>query len=106
MGYRVVWSPEAVEDVESIAEYISKDSAFFARAVVTKILGYAKFLAEFPTIGRMVPEYGNKDVRERIVYSYRLIYNISGKTITIVAVIHGRRMLEPILNERIKPKER
>ncbi|MCB9481598.1 MAG: hypothetical protein H6680_07245 [Desulfobacteraceae bacterium] len=33
MDYRIKWSPEAVEDVESIAEYIDKDSPdvfFFA----------------------------------------------------------------------------
>ena|GEM_PF-4215859 len=26
MALRIVWSPEAVEDLESIAEYISRDS--------------------------------------------------------------------------------
>ncbi|MDY0362104.1 MAG: type II toxin-antitoxin system RelE/ParE family toxin [Desulforegulaceae bacterium] len=36
MDYRIKWSPEAVEDVESIAEYIDKDSPAYAKAVVTK----------------------------------------------------------------------
>src|SRR5256884_10003764 len=37
MDLRVDWSPEAVEDVEAIADYISRDSEFYARSVVTKI---------------------------------------------------------------------
>ena len=34
MDFPVVWSPEAIEDLESIAEYIGRDSDFYARAVV------------------------------------------------------------------------
>ena len=34
MDFKVVWSPEAIEDLESIAEYISRDSEFYAQAVV------------------------------------------------------------------------
>jgi plasmid stabilization system protein ParE len=37
MDYRIVWSPEAIEDIESIAEYIERDSKFYAKAVVNKI---------------------------------------------------------------------
>ena len=35
-------------------------------------------------------------VRERFVYSYRIIYEIRGAEIEILAVIHGRRLLESI----------
>lgn len=42
MDFTVIWSPEAIEDLESIAEYISRDSEFYARAVVTKIVEVAR----------------------------------------------------------------
>jgi plasmid stabilization system protein ParE len=29
-------------------------------------------------------------------YSYRIIFRVQGKTVTIVAVIHGKRMLEDV----------
>jgi plasmid stabilization system protein ParE len=38
MAHRVVWSPQALADVEAIAEYIEKDSPFYARAVVAKVV--------------------------------------------------------------------
>ena len=53
MDYEVVWSPAALEDVESLAEYIARDSEFYARAVVDKILDTARKLKDFPSAGRI-----------------------------------------------------
>jgi toxin ParE1/3/4 len=101
MDYQVVWSPEAVADVEAIASYIARDSAAYGQAVVEKILETARQVREFPFLGRMVPELAQETIRERFVYSYRLIYRIRNDTITIAAVIHGRRLLRPI-RERLE----
>ena len=35
MARQLRWSPEAIEDIESIANYIERDSAYYARAVVS-----------------------------------------------------------------------
>jgi plasmid stabilization system protein ParE len=43
-----------------------------------------------------VPEIADDVIRERIVYSYRLVYKVENEKILIVAVIHGRRLLENI----------
>ncbi len=104
MDYHVVWSPEAVADVEAIASYIARDSAAYARAVVEKILETAHQVREFPLLGRMVPELAQETIRERFVYSYRLIYRIRNDTITIAAVIHGQRLLR-LIRERLEGPE-
>jgi len=96
MEYRVTWSPEAVEDLESIAEYIERDSSFYAQSVVSKILETSRNVKEFPLIGRVLPEIGDENIRERFIYSYRLVYEIKQQRILIVAVIHGKRLLENI----------
>jgi len=96
MGYRVTWSPEALEDLESIAEYIERDSLFYAQSVVSKILGASRNIKEFPLIGRVVPELGDESIRERFIYSYRLVYQMRQQNILIVAVIHGKRLLKKI----------
>jgi addiction module RelE/StbE family toxin len=101
MACRVVWSPEAVEDLEEIAEYICRDSKFYASAVVTKIVNASQALATFPKSGRVVPEQGDENVRERFIYSYRLIYRIEKEKILVVAVVHGKRLLE-LISERFK----
>ncbi len=96
MDYKIVWSPEAIEDLQSIAEYIQRDSEFYARAVVIKILDVSRSIKDFPLIGRIVPELENESIRERFVYSYRLVYQIKTQRILIVAVIHGKRLFENI----------
>jgi len=96
MEYQVTWSPEAVEDLESIAEYIERDSSFYAQSVVSQILETSRKIKEFPFIGRMLPEIGDQNIRERFIYSYRLVYKIRQQRILIVAVIHGKRLIENI----------
>lgn len=38
MDIVVRWSPEAADDVEAIAEYIARDSEYYARSIVAEIL--------------------------------------------------------------------
>jgi toxin ParE1/3/4 len=99
VDYQVVWSLAALEDVESLAGYIARDSEFFARAVVDKILDTAKRLKEFPFAGRIVPEMGDDTIRERLLYSFRLIYRVRQDKITILAIIHGKRPVDSIILE-------
>ncbi len=96
MAYQVVWSSKALEDVEAIATYISRDSTAYAAAVVQKIIGVTRHLSNFPFSGRIVPEFDDDNIREKFVYSYRVIYRIQGDTLTIAAVIHGKRLLETL----------
>lgn len=97
MALRLGWSPEAIEDIEAIASYIERDSPWYAKAVASKIVQTAEMIPAFPRIGRMVPEIGNPSIRERFSYSYRIIYRIETEEILVVAVIHGRRQLQPFL---------
>jgi plasmid stabilization system protein ParE len=96
MALEVAWSREAIEDLESIGAYIERDSPFYARAVVGRIVEVGQGLAQFPNLGRVVPEFNDPALRERFVYSYRVIYKIEPHRVLIAAVIHGRRLIEPI----------
>lgn len=42
MAFKLEWSEEALEDVESIATYIEKDSPTYAKAVVSKFFEKAE----------------------------------------------------------------
>jgi len=95
MAQRVIWSVEAVDDLRSIAEYIERDSPHYAAAVVDKIIALARALPSQPRLGRIVPELERDDIRERFVYSYRVIYQQRADAIVVVNVIHGRRLYHP-----------
>jgi plasmid stabilization system protein ParE len=47
MARKVVWSTEAVTDLELLADYIARDSAAYATSLIQEILGVSKTLAEF-----------------------------------------------------------
>ena len=102
MDYEVIWTDEALCDVEEIAKYIEKDSFFYASSVVTKIIDTTRLLESFPFAGRIIPEENDESVREHFIYSYRIIYEIRNSAVYILAVVHGRRMLYPKFKKRIK----
>lgn len=95
MARRLVWSPEAIEDIESIASFIERDSLWYAKAVASRIVETAETIPDYPEMGRVVPEIGDSAIRERFVYSYRIIYRVEAECILVAAVIHGSRLLQP-----------
>jgi toxin ParE1/3/4 len=93
MAYRVVWSPRAVDDLEAVAQYIAADSPAYAAAVVKTILNTARNFSRFPFSGRVVPELADESIREWFAYSYRVIYRVDEETVTVAAIVHGKRLL-------------
>ena len=90
----IAWPPRAIEDLEAIAQYISADSSAYAATVVKTILNTTRNLSSFPFAGRIVPELGDENIREWFAYSYRVIYRIDDRVVTIAAIVHGKRLLD------------
>ncbi|HEY0261823.1 MAG TPA: type II toxin-antitoxin system RelE/ParE family toxin [Chitinophagales bacterium] len=88
------WTEESRLAVKSIAEYISRDSVFYAEKQVQKFFEAVEVLHEHPQIGKPVPEYNHKNIREILVGKYRIIYVLKTEThIDIVTVHHSARLL-------------
>jgi toxin ParE1/3/4 len=94
MAYRIVWSRRAVQDLDTLTAYIAADSPAYAGVVLKNIVNQTRILARFPRAGRKVPEFDDEKVRELVVYSYRIIYRLQDDEALIVAVIHGKRILQ------------
>lgn len=92
MAYRVEWSPRAVEDLEAIAQYIAAVSSAYAAAVVQTILTTTRKLSPFPFSGRVVP---GSAMRVFASGSPTVTASsVENETVTIAAVIHGKRLLD------------
>jgi toxin ParE1/3/4 len=76
MAHRVAWSRRALQDVEAIADYIAADSPTYAGIVVKNVVNQTQMPAKFRRARRKVPEFDDENVRELVVYSYRLIYRL------------------------------
>jgi len=94
MAHRIVWSRRAAQDLDSITDYIAADSPAYAAVVLKNIVNQTRILARFPRAGRKVPEFDDENIRELVVYSYRIIYRLQQDETLIVAVIHGKRILQ------------
>lgn len=94
MARLIIWSARAVEDLEVIAACIAHDSETYSASVVRSILQKVRFLAEFPHIGRIVPEFDDTAIREIFAYSYRIIYQVDADNITVAAIVHSKREID------------
>ena len=91
----LIWSEEAISDVEGIFDYIAQDSPLYARYQVESIAASVERLRMFPESGRHLPEFPQLPHREIIVGNYRVIYRYDSSIgeAKIVAVVHGSRLL-------------
>lgn len=89
----ILWSPQALHDLESIREYIARDSTLYADLVVRRIVAGVDRLASFPESGRVVPERGDPKIREVIVKPYRIVYRRQPTEVEIVTVFRASRLL-------------
>jgi addiction module RelE/StbE family toxin len=94
MGYKVVWSSKAIDDVDAIASYIGRDSVSYAAAVVHRIINVTRNLINDPLQGEVVREFGEESYRQDYAYSYRVLYKVKGEMVIVAAVIHGKRLLD------------
>ncbi|HEV8540139.1 MAG TPA: type II toxin-antitoxin system RelE/ParE family toxin [Nitrospiraceae bacterium] len=90
---RLEWTDRAVADLDNIHDYIARDSADYAHAVVERLILSVERLKSFPESGRHVPETPNPKVREIIVSGYRIVYRLKAGRAQILAVIHSARSL-------------
>ena len=91
----VRWTLQAVEDLDSITEFIAKDSTQYARLFVSDIFQAVERIADFPKSGRVVPEIHDPGIREVILGSYRLVYRLKDDQIELLTLFHGARLLKP-----------
>ena len=95
---RIVWTLQAIEDVEAIRAYIARDSPHYAALMVERIVESVDRLKEFPRSGRVVPEVDRDACREVILGTYRIVYRLEDDRAEILTVVHAARLL-PDLGE-------
>jgi plasmid stabilization system protein ParE len=74
MGFKVILTPQSLDDLENIVMFIAKDNPDRARSFGNELINRALSAANFPELGRVVPEIGTSSVREIVFGSYRIIY--------------------------------
>ena len=97
-GYSV--SPQAVEDLFEIWQYISRGSEDAANRVQSEFYEMFGALARMPWQGHRRKDLRLRPVLFFRVYSYLIVYQPDVDPVRIVAVLHGRPNVERVLKQR------
>ncbi len=88
---RLEWTNPAVTDLEHIHDYVARDSAEYANALIARLILSVERLKPFPKSGRHVPEAPSTTVGELMVAGYRVIYRMRKEQVQILSVVHRAR---------------
>lgn len=99
--YKISFSPEAVDDLKEIKQYIKDElcNEQAAKNTVAKILKKIKLLSDFPESGSSLSVIigFDADYRYLICDNYIAFYRIENKNVLIVRILYGRRNYMQIL---------
>jgi len=87
------WTRGARGDLIDLVRYIQQERPDAARRLAGRIRQMVEDAAEMPDAGRVVPEFNNPAIRERIVRPYRVVYLVEKEGIVVLGVVHGRRLM-------------
>ena len=85
----IEWTEPALRDLESIRDYIRRDSKYYADRFIERIVGAVESLTSFPQVGRVVPEANNPALRELLYANYRIMYRVEPDRVLLIAVVHA-----------------
>ena len=102
MAFQIIWSEQARDDLQAIVLFIAQDNPMVAESFGYQLMSKVDMLAQFPQLGRVVPEENGESVREIILRPYRIIYKVLAekKIIAIARIWHGARG-EPEIPSRL-----
>ena len=84
----IEWTDLALQDLDSIYSFISKDSVKNADLFIEELILNVEEISLFPQRGRIIPQIKKDFYREIFVGTYRIMYKIEDKTIFIMGIIH------------------
>ena len=93
MGYKVILTPQAQDDLRDIVSFIAQNNPTRAKSFGNELIDLALTLAELPERGRVVPEISEPSVREIVHRPYRIIYEIfpEQNVVYVLRFWHGAR---------------
>jgi plasmid stabilization system protein ParE len=89
---RVRWTKTGQKQLLEIFIQVAEERPKTARKLVSRLKKAARELGDQPLRGRVVPEFNDPSIRERLVRPYRILYSVQ-TDVFILAVYHGRRLL-------------
>ena len=103
MAHKIIWSLQARDDLREIVTFIAADNPTVAESFGFRLMSKVDLLANFPQLGRVVPEENDEAIREIILPPYRIIYQVlpAQQVVAVARIWHGARG-EPEIPTRLE----
>jgi toxin ParE1/3/4 len=89
---KLIWSPEAGDNLAEIKAFIAENSPYFAPKFIEELIDYPERLLIFPDTGKLIPNSPVLDAKEIFYKDYRIAYREKGCNIEVLAVHHGNKL--------------
>ena len=87
----VVWTDNAISHITEFIDEAREGTEETAKNYMRKLVDYADILETMPEIGKKTNFYISEyEIRQMIYKKHRIFYNIKGKDVVILAIIHTR----------------
>lgn len=100
--FRVSLTCSAEEDIEQIWTYIAADSPGEATKFIAKLENQILTLEHHPLRCPLIAENAllGTEIRHLVYGPYRTLFRIAGKTVYVLRILHGSRLLDDSLFDR------
>lgn len=95
----LIWTEPALQDLDTIADYIALDKPDAARKLVAQVFEKVESLKRFPRLGSSPPELPGMPYQQLVVPPCRILYRIEKKRVFILHVMRGEQLLRSGLFE-------
>lgn len=89
----IVWAEPAINDLDTIADYIAIETPAAAAELVRQVLMHAEQLAAHPESGSKPPELKRSRYRQIVEPPCRVFYRYDGQTVFVLYVMRSERLL-------------
>jgi len=89
---QIIWTEPALNDLDTIADYIALDDPQAARNLVRKVFEHVEQLEKHPDSGSRPPEMRRSRYRQIVEAPCRVLYRHDGERVFILYVMRGEML--------------
>ncbi|WP_448245447.1 type II toxin-antitoxin system RelE/ParE family toxin [Thalassotalea agariperforans] len=91
---QIEFTESAFSDLEDLKEYYTEQLVpNVGETFIKEIIAHVETIPHNPEIGRIVPEFQDKNIRELIHKPFRVVYQLGDDTIFIIRIWRSERLL-------------
>jgi len=98
MEFKIIWSPQAIDDLEGLIRFICRDDPLAAERLGFKIVDRINTLSLQPSLGPVVMRQAGSSIRRLLVVPFQIFYRPSPRLrmIEILKIWHSARGRSPL----------